>query len=137
MKRKIGLILVLVLALMLIAGCGPKEPEDVYVPTTNTEGAEMVVTIEEGNVVARGESPYFASKITYFFSEEGYEYTLSETEYFEEKFAEDAYEAAVNYGFEDVTIDENTVSFKADDSYMFTGMSVESVASYVAQSVIF
>ena len=137
MKRKIGLILVLVFVLVLASGCGPKEAEDVYVPSTNTEGAEMTVTIEDGNVVARGESQYFNSKITYVFSEEGYVYTLSETEYTEESYAEDAYEAAIDSGFSEVTIEGNTVSFKVDDTYMFTGMSVESAASYVAQSVIF
>ncbi len=137
MKRKAGLLLILIVVLAFSVGCGSKEPEDVYVPTTNTEGAEMVVTIEDGNVVASGESDYFSSKITYVFSEEGYQYTFSKTEYKQEGFAEQAYESAVNSGFLEVTIDGDTVSFKADDTYMFTGMSVESAAHYIAQSVIF
>lgn len=136
MKKVFLVILSLVLLLSLL-GC-EKPEEDPYIPSTNTDSATTQITIEGGNVVARGESEFFESTITYFFEEGVYAYTQSETYYVDVNSSEMAYQAALDAGaYEDVALEEQTVSFKADDSYIFEGMSVESAASYLSESVLF
>lgn len=123
--------------LLSSVGC-EKTEEEPYVPSTNTDSATTQVTIEDGNVVAKGESEYFSSISTYIFEEGVYAYTISETLYTDSSTSEIAYQAALDNGnFEEVVLEGQTVSFKANDSYIFEGMSVESAASYLEASVLF
>jgi len=136
MKKVLVVIVSLVLLLSLI-GC-EKAEEDPYIPSTNTDSATTQITIEDGNVVARGESEFFKATITYFFEEGVYAYTQSETYYVDSNSSERAYQAALDAGtYEDVALEKQTVSFKANDSYIFEGMSVDTAASYLAGSVLF
>ncbi|MDX9888385.1 MAG: hypothetical protein RBS51_03870 [Anaerovoracaceae bacterium] len=135
--KKFCLVIVSLIVLMSFVGCEKADP-DPYIPSTNTDAATTQITIEEGNIVARGESEFFKSTITYFFEEGVYAYTQSETYYVDPASSEIAYQGALDSGvYEDVTLEEQTVSFKADDSYIFEGMSVETAASYLAGSVLF
>jgi len=137
MKKLFVVFLALLLMFALVA-CGGQQEEDPYVPATNTQDATTVVTIEDGNVVARGESEYFSAIITYVFEEGTYAYTLSETKYNEKAHGEQAYQAAMDAGiYEEVSYEGDTVSFRADDSYVFEGMGLETAANYVAGSVVF
>lgn len=135
---KRGVILILMLSLVLsMSACKQKE-EDPYIPSHNTEGATTEIRIEDGNVVAKGVSDYFEAVITYVFDDLGYAYTLSETVYSEESHALVAYENAQAMGnSEDVLIEGNRVSFRADDSYVFEGMSLETAANYLLYAVLF
>lgn len=136
MKRFFVVLLSLVL-LLSFAGC-EKGEEDPYIPTTNTDSATTEITIEDGNVVAKGESEFFKATIVYVFEEGVYSHTLSETYYMDLKNSETAYQAALDAErYEDVVLKEQIVSFKANDSYIFEGMSAETAASYLAGSVIF
>ena len=129
-------MLSLVLILSFV-GC-EKAEEDPYIPATNTDSATTEITIENGNVVARGESDFFKATITYVFEEGLYAYTTSETYYVDASSSETAYQAALDAGiYEEVSLEEQTVSFRANDSYIFEGMSVETAASYLAGSVLF
>lgn len=136
MKKFIVVMLSLVLLLSFV-GC-EKVDKDPYIPSTYTDEATTQITIEEGNVVAQGESEYFKATITYVFEEGVYAYTLSQTDYVEAKYSEAAYQAALDAGnYEDVKLEEQTVSFKANDSYIFEGMSVETAAAYLAETILF
>ena len=136
MKKVLVVIMSLVVLLSFI-GC-EKPEEDPYIPSTNTDSATTEITIQEGNIVARGESEFFTSTITYVFEEGVYAFTQSETYYVDKVSSETAYQSTLDAGiYEDVTLEEQTVSFKANDSYIFEGMSVDTAASYLADSVLF
>lgn len=135
--KKVFVVVVSLIVLLSFVGCEKADP-DPYIPSANTDAATTQITIEEGNIVARGESEFFKATITYFFEEGVYAYTQSETYYVDPTNSETAYQAALDSGaYEDVTLEEQTVSFKANDSYIFEGMGVETAASYLAGSVLF
>jgi uncharacterized lipoprotein YehR (DUF1307 family) len=135
--KKVFIVMLSLVVLLSFAGC-EKPEEDPYIPSTNTDAATTQVTIEEGNVVARGESEFFKATITYVFEEGVYARTISETYYVDAASSEMAYQAALDAGaYEEVTLEEQTVSFTANDAYIFEGMSVETAASYLASSVLF
>jgi hypothetical protein len=71
--KKFCLVIVSLIVLMSFVGCEKADP-DPYIPSTNTDAATTQITIEEGNIVARGESEFFKSTITYFFEEGVYAY---------------------------------------------------------------
>lgn len=136
MKKVFVVIASFILILSLI-GC-EKVEEDPYIPSTNTDSATTEITIEDGNIVARGESEFFEATITYFFVDGVYSFTQSDTYYVDKTDSETAYQTALDSGnYEDVILEEQMVSFKANDSYIFEGMSVETAASYLAGSVLF
>ena len=78
--KKVFVVVVSLIVLLSFVGCEKADP-DPYIPSTNTDAATTQITIEEGNIVARGESEFFKATTTYFFEEGVYAYTQSETYY--------------------------------------------------------
>ena len=66
--KKVFVVVVSLIVLLSFVGCEKADP-DPYIPSTNTDAATTQITIEEGNIVARGESEFFKATITYFFEE--------------------------------------------------------------------